>query len=146
MLGNKNLYCALKKKQKEEISNLPLIFAFDQETLNSKLIELTGKNTDYGGLCKLGAVKGFYCLSKDLNLVKETFLRHKEQINDSMNDDKFVVDMFIYEMENCEYSWTLDDDDVLSSCGLSLERISKNKRLSKLFDYSKRKYLGDNYY
>ncbi len=146
MSGNKNLYCALKEKQKEEISNLPLIFAFDQESLNSKLIELTGKNTDYGGLCKLGAVEGFYCLSKDQNLIKETFLEQKRQIEESLYDDKFVVDMFTYEMENCEYSLTFDDDEVLSSCGLSLERISKNKRLSKLFDYSKRKYLGDNYY
>ena len=64
--------------------------------------------------------------------------RHSEELNSKINDeqtsDKFIYEMFLYELENHEYGYTCEIDSTLDSLGFSIEDINNNTRLKNGLD------------
>ena len=64
----------------------------------------------------------------------ETFARHHRELQAAIDADPtgegFIKDMFLYELENHEYSYTGTVEDALDSLGLSFEDVAADPRLA----------------
>ena len=76
---------------------------------------------------------GGFIQKKDAPLMHETFARHHRELQAAMDADPtgegFIKDMFLYELENHEYSYTGTAEDALDSLGLSFEDVAADPRL-----------------
>ena len=108
-------------------------FAFSQEQFNEVMKEwgLHPKKD----LDKIARIPfGGFIQKKDAPLMHETFARHHRELQAAMDADPtgegFIKDMFLYELENHEYSYTGTVEDALDSLGLSFEDVAADPRLA----------------
>lgn len=122
-----NLYVELKNKQETEFNSFPIKFAFSKEQEEKGLEELGLASADEaigiggGGFIRKSDKQAFF------DMLKRFDKEHKEMLNNS----KYVVDMFRYELANHEYGYTLDLEPTLEACGLTEEDIENNLILKK---------------
>lgn len=122
-----NIYKELKEKQQAELNNFPIKFAFSREQEQRGLEELGLRSVDEvigiggGGFIRKSDEQAFF------DMLKRFDKEHKEMLNNS----KYVVDMFRYELANHEYGYTLDLEPTLEACGLTEEDIKNNLILKK---------------
>lgn len=139
----KNLYTKLKAKQNKEFKNFPMIYAFSNEQLKQGMEKLGLKENETDKLLSLGA--GAYIKETDLKALKDICKRHKKEFKDEIKKDttgeKFIKDMFRYELANHEYCITYDLDDTLDTLGLTIEEINRNPALTKGLELAKKEYL-----
>ena len=115
-------YLELQKKHKEEISNFPIAYAFNEQQLKEALEEL-GATADecvtifnHGDVVKKENAKPFV----------DMLQRHQDELQEAMRNEEFAEAAFRYEMDNHEYALNYDgDDDVLRCFGLSHEDLVK---------------------
>ena len=95
-------------------------FAFSQEQFNEVMKEwgLHPKKD----LDKIARIPfGGFIQKKDAPLMHETFARHHRELQAAIDADPtgegFIKDMFLYELENHEYSYTGTVEDALDSLG-----------------------------
>lgn len=127
-----------KKRKTNEIFNKYVFYALTDYSLQEELDKRNSninikekKNLDK--LISLGA-SGFV-LKKDKNAfekaldtigkIKDNLIRDKEKGID------FCCEMFIYELNNHEYSYTNDIDDTLANMGLTRDKIARTPNLKK---------------
>lgn len=135
-------YQELKEKQRKEINELPIYFAFGQKQLDEKAEELGFKNTDEMLRNVAGIGAGGFTLIKDYDKVLNTFKRHNEETRKLIDeDDEFVLDAFEYELGNHEYIITFDITDALSALNISFKMYDESVRLQNLMKQAKEKYL-----
>lgn len=126
-------YIEMKNRQQKEVNTLPLKFAFGKQQFD-EMMKSWGfdpeKDTDK--IYSLGGSGGFYKRT-DAQLVRDTFKRHWEEQTDAVAADKtgdgFIYQMFYYELENHEYSYTRDSTDAINALGYDEEDIKANERL-----------------
>ena len=89
---------------------------------------------------------GGFIQKKDAPLMHETFARHHRELQDAMDADPtgegFIKDMFLYELENHEYSYTGTAEDALDSLGLSFEDVAADPRLARGLDLAEKEIRG----
>ena len=82
---------------------------------------------------------------KDAPLMHETFARHHKELQAAMDADPtgegFIKDMFLYELENHEYSYTGTVEDALESLGLTYENVAEDPRLARGLDLAEQEIL-----
>ena len=126
-----NKYLELKKKHQEEVDNFPMFFAFNNEQLNDGMKEFGV--TDTKEICSIYG--GGYIKKTDFGKLKEMFSRQskerKEAIENDKNGDGYILDMFEYELNNHEYSYTMDISDTLDCLGLTVQEINDSPKLLK---------------
>lgn len=75
---------------------------------------------------------GFY-KKEDAAKVREMFQsledNRKKQIEADTTGEGFIYEMFLYELNNHEYSYTGDMEDTLNALGLTVEEINANEAL-----------------
>lgn len=62
------------------------------------------------------------------------------EFDELIQNDDFVIDMFIYEMGNHEYQYSEDDIEIIHACGLSLKYFEQHPHYLDLFKIAKRKF------
>ena len=72
---------------------------------------------------------GGYLTKENEKIFIELVKRHMQEIMDNYDDLDFVVDMFVYELENHEYGYTGDIEDTLDALNLTLDEINANQTL-----------------
>lgn len=128
-----NKYLELIKRQQKEINELPMRFAFSQSQFDEILDEwgLTRCEEDMKKIMSIGY--GGYMLKTEYIKLKSTRIKHREEFQKAIDDDLtgsgFIYDMFLYELENHEYSYTYDEEDALNALGITYEMIYNNERL-----------------
>lgn len=109
-------YLDLLERQRKEISDFPIAYAFSDKQLAEALEKLGAESTDecvtimgHGDIVKKENAKPF------LDMLK----RHTKEMQDALLDEDFAEAAFLYEMDNHEYAinWT-GDEDVLACFGL----------------------------
>ena len=129
-----NEYQKLRDRQQQEFDALPLGFAFSDKQFR-EVMQGWGldpeKDTDkiysigYGGFVQ----------RKDADLLHTTTARHEAELNAAIEADKtgdgFICDMFRYELDNHEYSYTMDVSDALDALGYTAAAINADKRLKR---------------
>ena len=124
-------YQEMKKRQEEELTKIPKKFAFTDEQFKQGMKELGLNENDTDKIVGIGA--GGFMKKTDVEDYKGLQKKHfkefwKEIVNDKVGD-KFIKDMFLYELNNHEYGYTKDITDTLMSLGLSDKDIRENENL-----------------
>lgn len=119
----KQTYLELQEKQRKELEEFPIAYAFSDQQLEEALVKLGAKSKEecvtvfgHGDIVKRGNAKSFVELLK----------RHTRELKEAMKDEKFAEDAFRYEMDNHEYAinWSADED-VLNCFNLDFEDLRK---------------------
>ena len=132
-----NKYREYNKECEKKVNNFPMMFAFSKGQFLEVLKKL-GVSEDevmsigLGGYIRKRDEKAFEDLMNSMELEKITAIKE---------DDDFVVQMFEYEMGNHEYCINGDDENIAHICGLSINEIIYDERLSKLYKQAKKNYL-----
>lgn len=126
-----NSYAEMKKRHQAETNALPMYWAFTEERFDEILKELGLTKNDTDKLCR--APGGGFCLASDAQMIADTLIRHRKELEaaieaDATGDD-FVKDMFMYELRNHEYTYTLETEETIESCGFTEEQVEADPRL-----------------
>lgn len=127
-----NKYAELRERQQQEFNSLPLGFAFSdkqfQETMQAWSLD---PEKDQDKICSIGY--GGFVQKKDVDLLHTTMARHDAELSAAIAADLtgegFICDMFRYELDNHEYSYTLELSDTLEALGYTVKDINADKRL-----------------
>lgn len=128
-------YNQLKKKQENEMNEFPMKFAFSSKQFDQGMSELGLNPEDKHLVCSIG--NGGFIRKTDSQAFGDMLYAHQEEHKRAIADDKsgdgYVYDMFLYELNNYEYSITLDAEQALTSLGLTEEDVRQDKVLTKAF-------------
>ena len=126
-----NAYAEMSKRHQEETNALPMYWAFSDEQFDKKLKELGLTRKDTGKLCK--TFGGGFCLASDAKMIADTLRRHRREVEAAISADEtgdgFIKDMFLYELRNHEYTYTLDTEETFDACGFSDVEVEADPRL-----------------
>lgn len=126
-------YKAMKDRHQAEINALPLAFAFSEKQYAEKLAEwnITTEEAKAGAIVGIGG--GGFIRSSDKELVVGTFKRIADEEAAAIEADQdgtgFIYEMFLYELNNHEYSYTGDVDETLEALNIKWEDMADNEAL-----------------
>ena len=139
-----NVYKEIKNKNQKRLDNLSLGFAFNKEQFKNMMEKWGFKENDIDKICSLG--NGAFikkCKLQDYyELVTDFRQEHKKLIEQDKTGEGYIKDMFLYELVNHEYSYTLELDETLDSLGLTYEQVMKNDALRKGLELAKKEILN----
>lgn len=127
-----NKYAELRERQQQEFNSLPLGFAFNArqfaETMQGWGLD---PEKDLDKIYSIGC--GGFIQKKDAEQLHTTTARHEAELSAAIaadpTGDGFICDMFRCELDNHEYSYTMDLSDTLEALGYTAENINADKRL-----------------
>lgn len=133
-----NKYIEYKKYCEDRLNAFPIVFAFSNSQLQEGLNKLGVNKSEVisiggGGFIRKGDKQNFHDLLDNFD----------EKLDENLEDDEFVLQMFKYEMGNHEYCITYDDGEVIEACGLDLDRFNSNERLRNLYSKARDYYLSE---
>lgn len=129
-----NEYMEMRDRQQKEFDALPLGFAFGQKQFEEMMRSWDlDPEKDTGKICSIGA--GGYIQKKDVELLRQTSKRHKEEMEAAIAGDKtgegFIYQMFLCELDNHEYGYTGDTSDTLEALGYTAEQVLESPCLKR---------------
>lgn len=129
-----NRYAKLKERQQEEFNKLPLGCAFNNQQFNEMMRGWgLDPEKDVDKICRIPY--GGFIQKKDLALLHETTKRHYEELKAAIEEDKtgegFIYEMFLYELDNHEFSYTCDTEDTLDALGYTVAEVLENPCLTR---------------
>lgn len=78
---------------------------------------------------------GGFIQKKDHDLIRETTERHHSELQAAIDADKtgegFIYEMFIFELDSHEYSYTGDTEDTLDALGYTANEVLGDPRLKR---------------
>ena len=108
-----------------------MMFAFSRNQFDEGMRKLGLEPTDTDKIYSIG--HGGFIRKSDSEALKEMLDRHGNEIEQAILGDStgegFIYDMFRYELDNHEYSYTHDISDTLDSLGITIEEVNANERL-----------------
>ena len=131
-------YLNLIEKQREELNNFPIAYAFSKEQLKEALEKLGAKNVTE---CCTYSNMGDIMKKEDAPRYKEMLERHTDELRTAMMNEDFAEAAFLYEMDNHEYAINWDGDaDVLSSLCMN-KKILKELGLENAYKRARRQHM-----
>lgn len=130
-----NDYTNLQQRHQNEISALPICFAFGDKQFRS-MMENWGLDPekDLDKICCLGGTGGFYKRT-DSQVILETFARHQQEREDAITADitgeGYIYQMFYQELVSHEYGYTGDTEATLDALGYTAQEVISNPRLKR---------------
>jgi hypothetical protein len=126
-----NKYAELSAKQQKEINEFPFMWAFNKKQFEEGMASLGLLPTDTDKIFSIGA--GGYIRKTDSDALEAMMDRHaaerKAAIDADTTGEGFILDMFVYELDNHEYSITWDLEPTLGALGLTLDEINDSPAL-----------------
>lgn len=127
-----NEYYNLKQKQQKEVNEFPMFFAFSNNQFVEGMVKLGLDPSDTDKIYSIGACG--YIRKSDSKRLSNLFDKNEAEMQKAIDEDitglGFVYDMFLYELNNHEYGYTLDVEDTLNALDLSYDDIINNPKLS----------------
>lgn len=115
------IYIDVKNRQREELNDFPMFFAFNKEQFDKGMKKIGAKNKE-----ELAGVPGSgFILKKDTSKLKNLFKSHEEEMAQLFNNKDFLIDAMIYELNNYEYTCTGDPQPALLALGIELDSEEK---------------------
>ena len=126
-----NSYAVMNDRHQKEVNEFPMMFAFSQKQFDEGMKQLGLEPTDTDKIYSIG--HGGYIRKTDSDALSEMFDRHAKEMEKAIAEDStgegFIYDMFCYELNNHEYSYTHDISDTLDCLGLTMEKVNADERL-----------------
>lgn len=129
-------YTDWEKSWQDRYDKFPKEFAFSKEQLKEGLKRLGVESTN--DVISIGC--GGFIRKTDVERYKKLNKEHKKDKENMMKNDKFVVDIFLTELANYEYGYTMDWTDALFASGISLKEFKANSRYQKLLAEAIKEY------
>lgn len=131
-----NAYREMIEKHRKEVNDFPIAFAFNNEQVQSALDKLGATREEvilYSGV-------GGIMKKTDVPHFEDMMERHREELDNAMNDEEFAEGAFRYEMDNHEYSISWDGDEVVLDCfGFGYEDL-KNRNLVDAYSRARKSH------
>lgn len=144
MEQRKMSYTALKAKQQEEFNQFPFGFAFSKEQFTEMMQRFGLNPDDTDQIYSIG--NGGYVKRTDSPrmhaMLDRQAAEHQAAIAADQDGTGYVLDMFLYEMQNHEYCITLDPDDTLEALNLTMEQVEGNSVLYKAWGDAEQRYFA----
>lgn len=139
-----NRYAELKQRQQEEFSAFPMQFAFSDKQFAEGMaaLGLTPTDTDKVYAAPGG---GFYRREDNqrLKAMMDRFYRElQEAIAGDDTGEGFIYEMFLYELNNHEFGYTMDTEETLDALGYTAEEVLGNPRLKRGIEKAVTKICG----
>lgn len=126
-------YTEMKERHQSEVNALPLAFAFSHDRYLERLAawNITEEEAKAGAIVGIG--NGGFIRASDRDLVISTFERIADEEAAAIAADQdgtgYIYQMFLYELNNHEYSYTGDIDDTLDALHISNKDLAENPAL-----------------
>jgi len=139
-----NNYVELKDRHQKEFNSFPIQFAFSNEQFEEGMAKFGLSPNDTDKVYRFSNTGGFY-LRTDAPRLHEMLNRHDKEMQDAIAQDttgeRFIFEMFYYELANHEYIITHDVAYTLDALALEPEDVNKDPRLQHGLYLAKKKYL-----
>ena len=139
-----NRYADLKQRQQQEFGTFPMQYAFSNQQFAEGMAALGLKPADTDKIYKVPG-GGFY-RREDGSRLKTMMDRFDQELHEAVAGDKtgdgFIYEMFLYELENYEYGYTMDLSETLDALGYTPEDIQADPRLSHGLERARLEILG----
>jgi hypothetical protein len=126
-------YKAMKERHQNEVNALPIAFAFSRDQYHDKLKEWNISEEAARAGAVVGIGHGGFCRAEDHNKVIETFRRIREETDAAIaadtTGDGYIYEMFLYELNNHEFSYTGDVEETLAALQLTADDINSSEAL-----------------
>ena len=131
----KNRYAELRQKQQQEVNALPIGFAFSDRQFEEMMRGWgLDPEKDLDKIYRLGRTGGYY-KKTDAQLIHDTFSRHDAELQAAIAEDKtgegFIYEMFLCELDNHEYGYTMDTEETLDTLGYTADEVLADPRLKR---------------
>lgn len=131
-------YKEMKERHRAEVNTLPLAWAFNEKQYRDKLAEWHIAEAEAKAGAIIGIGNGGFIRAKDRETVIDTFKRIQEERTAAIEADKtgngFIYEMFLYELNNREYSYTQDVDETLAALNITADDLENNTALQHGLD------------
>ena len=128
-----NRYADLKQRQQQEFSAFPMQFAFSDSQFAEGMAALGLKPTDTDKIYK--APGGGFYRREDGPRLYDMMGRFDRELQEAIAGDQigdgFIYEMFLYELDNHEYGYTMDTEDTLDALGYTTEEVLGDPRLKR---------------
>lgn len=128
-------YKQMKDRHQKEFNALPVAFAFSDKQYKEQLAawNITEEEAAAGAVVGTGA--GGFIRAEDKQLFIDTVERISAETSAAIDADTtgtgFIFQMFVEELANHEYSYTMDTAETLDALGLTPEDIENREPLRK---------------
>ena len=130
-----NQYRELLQKHQQEVNVLPIRYAFGEQQFR-EMMNAWGLDPekDLDKIYRLGRTGGYY-KKTDAQLIHDTFSRHDAELQAAIAEDKtgegFIYEMFLCELDNHEYGYTMDTEETLDTLGYTADEVLADPRLKR---------------
>lgn len=130
-------YLKLQEKQRKDLEEFPIAYAFNEEQLQQALEKLGAKKEECVTLWNCGDIMK----KVDVPAFKEMMKRHREEIYELLKNEQDAEEAFLYEMDNHEYAinWS-GDEDVMVCFNLTEEKL-REMDLVRAYQRARRKHF-----
>lgn len=136
-------YSDFYKKRQEIVNSLPLYWAFGRKQFDRLIKELGFKDENEFNENMVGYL-GAAVRKTDIKDVKSKMKAIYNEFMDLVKtDDEFIYTMFLDELNNHEYSYTLSVGDTLDALGFTKDEIYEDERLFNALQRAKKKIIKD---
>ena len=130
-----NKYAELRQRQQQEVNALPIGFAFGNRQFEEMMRGWgLDPEKDLDKIYRLGRTGGYY-KKTDAQLIHDTFSRHDAELQAAIAEDKtgegFIYEMFLCELDNHEYGYTMDTEETLDTLGDTADEVLADPRLKR---------------
>ena len=127
-----NKYAELRQRQQQEVNALPIGFAFGNRQFEEMMRGWgLDPEKDLDKIYRLGRTGGYY-KKTDAQLIHDTFSRHDAELQAAIAEDKtgegFIYEMFLCELDNHEYGYTMDTEETLDTLGYTADEVLADPR------------------
>ena len=126
-----NRYADLKQRQQEKFNAFPMQYAFSNQQFAEGMAALGLEPTDTDKIYK--APGGGFYRREDGPRLEEMMERFDRELAEAIARDKtgngFIFEMFLFELRNHEYGYTMDLDETLDALDYTAEEILWDPRL-----------------
>lgn len=139
-----NRYTELKQRQQKEFNAFPMQYAYSDRQFAEGMaaLGLTPEDTDKIYKAPGG---GFY-RKEDSQRLKDMLDRFDRELAEAIADDKtgegFIYEMFLAELENHEYGYTMDTEETLDALGYTAEDVLNDPWLKRGIEKAIMKICG----
>jgi hypothetical protein len=128
-----NAYLEMQTRHQEEMNAFPMFAAFNEAQFEEGMKKLGLKPTNMDAIQSVGYA--MFIRKKDSPAFREMCHRHYKEQRDAIASDLsgegFIQDMFIAEMGNHEYGYTMDLTDTLHALQLTISEINNSPALRR---------------
>lgn len=140
-----NAYLEMQTRHQEEMNAFPMFAAFNKEQFEEGMKKLGLRPTNMNAIQSVGYA--MFIRKKDSPGFREMCHRHYKEQKDAINADTtgegFIRDMFVAEMCNHEYSYTMDLTDTFRALQLTTSEVNANPALLHGLKLAQEAVLGE---